>query len=522
MIGGSALVVLTAVCVGAFFLLRGDDTRPPTTHPSSAPTTPAPPPVATNDGTDANRPVMPDSDTGFMDPRGGWGWGDKCWTSLRAGKWGWAKAECDRGMAMNPASPQPRASLLYNEGLVAKSAGKIDEARQDFASSLALRENAEVRAALNALTGGRGSPMNPGEPGFRDARRNFTRSEVIRAWELQGRVCKLCRRAIPADLMHGDHITPWVRGGLTVMTNLQALCGSCNLRKGSRPQEIIEQFFDVAKYAPASVPLRRWQSEALQCVLPAVQTEPVLVEACPGAGKTTFGLTVAYRLFEARGDFPRAGCCSDARHRGRLVEGRIGHERVIADSAVARPTELETCKILSAMGGLEPCSPTSRSFAMTDMILAHATDPGHRTLVIFDEVHHVGAGSGWGQSAQTAFCGGLTAVLSLSGTPFRTDGEPIVFVPSVGGAAKPHYRYSYRDAIVDGACRPVQFVEVRGRTTFRTEDGEVHDVSFEERPHRPRYATPNARGAGMDRHWIHRRQDASGCERVHHCSSRSG
>jgi lipoprotein NlpI len=55
-------------------------------------------------------------------------------------------------MAMNPASPQPRASLLYNEGLVAKAAGNVDEARRDFVGSLALRENAEVRAALKGLS----------------------------------------------------------------------------------------------------------------------------------------------------------------------------------------------------------------------------------------------------------------------------------------------------------------------------------------------------------------------------------
>ena len=92
--------------------------------------------------------------------------------------------------------------------------------------------------------------MNPGDPEYRDPRRSFTRAEVYRAWELQSRVCKLCRRAIPVDLMHGDHINPWIKGGRTELTNLQALCGSCNLRKGSRPQEIIEQFFDVAKLAP--------------------------------------------------------------------------------------------------------------------------------------------------------------------------------------------------------------------------------------------------------------------------------
>jgi superfamily II DNA or RNA helicase len=314
--------------------------------------------------------------------------------------------------------------------------------------------------------------MNPGDPDYRDPRRTFTRAEVYRAWELQGRICKLCRRSIPVDLMHGDHIEPWIRGGLTALANLQALCGSCNLRKGSRPQEIIEQFFDVAKCAPTSMPLRRWQSEAMNVVLPALQKETVLVEACPGAGKTTFGLTVAYRLLEARS---------------------ISRVLIFAPTLRAASVANSTSPTLPLRGPRDwrPVNPigdewvgavlTYQSlFAMTEMFLAHATDPGHRTLVIFDEVHHAGIGSGWGQAAQTAFSRAATAVLSLSGTPFRTDRDPIVFIPSADGAAQPHYRYSYREAIVDGACRPVQFVEARGRTTFRTEDGEVHEVSFED------------------------------------------
>src|SRR5829696_6218058 len=97
--------------------------------------------------------------------------------------------------------------------------------------------------------------------------------------------------------------------------------------------------------------------------------------------------------------------------------------------------------------------------AAPEMFLAHVTDPGHRTLVIFDEVHHAGAEASWGAAAQFSFSQGATAILSLSGTPFRTGRDPIVFVPSENGNARPLYRYSYDDAIRDGACRPVQFVE---------------------------------------------------------------
>jgi len=321
--------------------------------------------------------------------------------------------------------------------------------------------------------------MNPDDPEYRDPRRSFTRAEVYRAWELQGRVCKLCRRAIPVDLMHGDHIIPWIEAGRTELTNLQALCGSCNLRKGSRPQQIIAQFFDVAKCAPAAAPPRKWQSEAMQVVLPALQKEPVLVEACPGAGKTAFGLTVAYRLL-----------CSRAISRVLIVSPTLG----IVDGwlrAALGADHISPTLPLRSSRDWRPVDPigddwvgaifTYQSlFAMTERFLAHATDPGHRSLVIFDEVHHAGIISGWGQASQTAFSRYVKSILSLSGTPFRTDRDPIVFIPSENGVAKPLYRYSYRDAIIDGACRPIQFVEVRGKTTFRTEDGEVHEVSFQD------------------------------------------
>jgi superfamily II DNA or RNA helicase len=283
----------------------------------------------------------------------------------------------------------------------------------------------------------------------------------------------------PVDLMHGDNIEPWAAGGLTVPENLQALCGSCNLRKGARPRSILQQYFDLSRCEPGRAPLRRWQAAALDAVLQGLGTGPVLVEACPGAGKTNLGLTVAYRLLELK---------------------QISRLLVIA------PTLGIVGGWLRAASGANPNSPTiplrdparwraynpigegwlgavltyQSLFAMTDMFLAHATDSGHRTLVIFDEVHHASVESGWGRAAQTAFSEAATAILSLSGTPFRTDNDPIAFVPASGGAAKPHYRYSYASAIADKACRPVQFVEVRGRTTFRTEDGEIEEVSFDD------------------------------------------
>lgn len=312
-----------------------------------------------------------------------------------------------------------------------------------------------------------------------DPRRFFTRAEVWRAWELQGQVCRHCRRRIPFDLLHGDHIVPWAAGGPTTMANLQAPCGSCNLRKGSQPQEAAEAYLDAGLMRAGSGALRRWQAEALQIVLDTVGREPVLVEACPGAGKTQFGLEVAYQLVVTR----------------RITRVLVvvptlaiadGWQRSASVSTPGAPTlplrSQRDWRAVDPIGdGWAGAVLTYQSlFASAEMFLAHATDPGHRTLVIFDEVHHAGARAAWGRAAQEAFAAGAAGMLSLSGTPFRTGRDPIVFVPSEGGSARPHFRYSYDRAIRERACRPVQFVETRGTAIFRDSDGREHRTTFDE------------------------------------------
>lgn len=108
--------------------------------------------TARGGGSDAASLFLAPDDRAFIDARGGAGWGDRCWTNIKAGRWDYAKAECDKGMAMNPASPQPRASLLYNEGLIAEAAGQTSEARRYFQESLGLREHPDVRAGLERVS----------------------------------------------------------------------------------------------------------------------------------------------------------------------------------------------------------------------------------------------------------------------------------------------------------------------------------------------------------------------------------
>jgi 5-methylcytosine-specific restriction endonuclease McrA len=63
-------------------------------------------------------------------------------------------------------------------------------------------------------------------------RRFSTRTKRILLW-ISGGQCRSCGLKL-VDGFHADHILPFARGGKTLSTNGQALCATCNLRKGSK------------------------------------------------------------------------------------------------------------------------------------------------------------------------------------------------------------------------------------------------------------------------------------------------
>ena len=63
--------------------------------------------------------------------------------------------------------------------------------------------------------------------------RAFDTQQKNTAYERQKGICKICRKKFEFREMEGDHITPWIDGGLTDSKNLQMLCKECNRRKGA-------------------------------------------------------------------------------------------------------------------------------------------------------------------------------------------------------------------------------------------------------------------------------------------------
>jgi superfamily II DNA or RNA helicase len=95
------------------------------------------------------------------------------------------------------------------------------------------------------------------------------------------------------------------------------------------------------------------------------------------------------------------------------------------------------------------------------------------SCVVLDEVHHAGDGLAWGQSLRVAFHE-AQFVLCLSGTPFRSDSNPIPFVVyDEHGLSVADYTYSYSRAVEEGVCRPTAFFTYGGEVAWMEEAGEA-------------------------------------------------
>jgi tetratricopeptide (TPR) repeat protein len=122
--------------------------------------------------------VLAPEDRDFVDKRGGWGWSDRCFLHMKARRLPSARAACDKALEMNPASPQPRASILYNFGMVEELRGNKEAARSYYTQSLAVRPSDSVQDALKELD----TPADQRDPEANDPfTRALARCEKARA-----------------------------------------------------------------------------------------------------------------------------------------------------------------------------------------------------------------------------------------------------------------------------------------------------------------------------------------------------
>ncbi|MFT4008933.1 MAG: DEAD/DEAH box helicase [Nocardioidaceae bacterium] len=215
-----------------------------------------------------------------------------------------------------------------------------------------------------------------------------------------------------------------------------------------------------------SAPLRAWQQAAYDQYF-ASPPRDFLTVATPGAGKTTFALAVAAELM-ARRMVDRV-----------VVVAPTEHLKTQWAEAAAR-AGLPIDPAYSAGGGR-----TSKDFVGVAVTYAGvATNPlamrirveRYKTLVILDEIHHAGDALSWGEACREAFEPAHRR-LALTGTPFRSDVNPIPFVgyaPNAEGVmtSAADFTYGYADALGDHVVRPVLFMAYSGQMQWRTRAGD--------------------------------------------------
>lgn len=64
--------------------------------------------------------------------------------------------------------------------------------------------------------------------------RTFPEDIKLAVYERQGHRCEHCGKTFDYEFMEADHITPWAKGGRTVIENCQMLCTECNRRKSDK------------------------------------------------------------------------------------------------------------------------------------------------------------------------------------------------------------------------------------------------------------------------------------------------
>jgi superfamily II DNA or RNA helicase len=247
------------------------------------------------------------------------------------------------------------------------------------------------------------------------------------------------------DDWHADHVKPWSLGGTTTMDNAQALTAAENIRKGASTIE--------------SVLTRSWQLKFLEKYR-GHPSPDFLLAALPAAGKTRAALGVAREFLNA----PER----------RLII--IGPTLNIQSQWKEQAQSIFGIQLLTERFSGHLDTPdfngvvTTYQTVANNMLLFKRLCIKHRCMIVFDEIHHAGDYASWGRALREAFEPAQKRLM-LSGTPFRSDGNPIPFLQlGADGAYQIDFAYDYPAALRDGVIREITFHRYAGSVTFKCED----------------------------------------------------
>ncbi|GAA2863009.1 hypothetical protein Acy02nite_52980 [Actinoplanes cyaneus] len=213
-------------------------------------------------------------------------------------------------------------------------------------------------------------------------------------------------------------------------------------------------------------PLRAWQRKAMVEYLRR-RSEDFMAVATPGAGKTTFALRLAAEMLnDGTVDAVTVVCPTEhLKTQWAQAAARVGIQLdpKFRNADIHSARDFHGAVVTYAQVGMAPQVHKRRTIT-------------RRTFVILDEIHHAGDARTWGDGVKDAFEPAERRLL-LTGTPFRSDENPIPFVQYERGPdgiqrSKADSVYGYADALKDRVVRPVMFMAYSGETRWRTNAGD--------------------------------------------------
>ena len=225
---------------------------------------------------------------------------------------------------------------------------------------------------------------------------------------------------------------------------------------------------------------RAWQEKALSAIRGKWRSDnpnqPVLIAACPGAGKTLLAVTASVEMLKDglidlvivivptvnikvqwKEQFKRfnISAISDVTNENMRFR-KINGERLVGNYLVICVTYAQLSK---------------------DKELFEELTHSDRTLLIADEVHHSDDEESFGIAVDFV-ASNVAYKLALSGTPFNSSGGSLAMCPwkeeatdegRIVRKSLPTWSYDYGQAISEDVCRPVEFVAIcgKGEQTYR-------------------------------------------------------
>ena len=272
--------------------------------------------------------------------------------------------------------------------------------------------------------------------------------------------CNKCG-GILGKIWDAHHKRRYADGGITELTNGEALCERCHIRVHRKKIGMIEP--------------RGWQERALDKFIED-RGKFFLINATPGAGKTILDAFIFQHLLENDiADFavivvpttPLKGD-ADAGFLGDWNKVGIDLTTVLKDGK-GRPSEFRGAVITYQQ--------------LPNLITTFETwsRNGTRIALFPDEMHHASEDNSWGNAIERV--GDISVkIIGSTGTPFRGDKLRISFVSyDNDGKAVADVNYDYRKAVKERVCRAVQIILDDGIAEFiRRQDEEKESVRISE------------------------------------------